>query len=382
MTDDFSEIRPYNNEELSDAIEKVLNDESFLTFVHQFKPQMTKEQLAALFHQMHTTFDVHRLCGFPLLKWLEDNKTDGLTFSDFNKVTLPTLFISNHRDIVVDPAFLNYILMSNHINTTEIGIGDNLLVSKWLQVFVRMAKCFIVQRSLPSREMPRALMQLSAYIRYVILEKQSSIWIAQREGRAKDSDDRTQESILKMFAISGDGSFIDNLKALNISPVTISYEYDPCDFLKAKEFQQKRDNQDFKKSIADDVLSMKTGILGFKGCVHYAFAPSINADLDTIALQTANKKEQVSAVARLIDRQIHRNYIIYPINKVAYDCLLGSKRFESEYTADEKTAVLHYFDSQVAKIDLQNADIPFLRHKILEMYANPLINFLVAHDNE
>src|SRR5574344_1077309 len=126
MTDDFSESRPYNNEELSDAIEKVLNDESFLTFVHQFKPHMTKEQVAALFHQMHTTFDVHRLCGFPLLKWLAENKTDGLTCSDFINVTLPTLVISNHGEIVHDRAFLDYILVSNHIKKTGSGIGDNL----------------------------------------------------------------------------------------------------------------------------------------------------------------------------------------------------------------------------------------------------------------
>ena len=181
-----------------------------------------------------------------------------------------------------------------------------------------------------------------------------------------------------MFALSGEGSFIQNLKDLNISPVSISYEYDPCDFLKAAEFQLKRDNPNYQKSPHDDVVSMRTGIMGYKGHVHYAFTPCINADLDAIAAQTDNRKEQVAAVAALIDRRIHGNYVIYPINKVAYDEYFGTQRFADEVPADERQKVLDYFAKQLDKIAVPQPDYDFLRRKLLEMYANPLKNYLAT----
>ena len=246
---------------------------------------------------------------------------------------------------------------------------------------MRINKSFIVQRGLPVREMPKAFLELSGYIRHAITKKQTGVWIAQREGRAKDSDDRTQESILKMFALSGTKSFIENLKELNICPATISYEYDPCDYLKAKEFQQKRDNANFKKSPQDDLLNMKTGIMGDKGHVHFTFTPSINAELEEIATSIDNRKAQIEAVVKLIDQRIHSNYTIYPINKVAYDELLNTTRFTAEVSPEERSEVESYLEQQLNKIDLPNKDYDFLRHKLLEMYANPLINYLAAKQN-
>jgi hypothetical protein len=382
MTDNFADIRPYTTDEIPATIKRLLDDNSFVTFVQQFQPQINIEELRAIFNQIQTPTDVHRYCVFPLLKWLKENKTDGLTFSGLENFEQPAIAISNHRDIILDAAFMNYVLMSNQMETTEMGIGDNLLATNWLYTFIRMAKCFIIKRALSQREMLHALTQLSAYIRHAITEKRTSIWIAQREGRAKDSDDKTQESILKMFAISGNSSFIENLKSLNITPVTISYEYDPCDFLKAKEFQLQRDHTDYKKTKNDDVISMKTGVLGYKGRVHYAFSPCINTDLEIIAKQTTNRKEQIATTANLIDRYIHANYTIYPINKIAYDTLFESKHFAAEYSADEKKAALNYFDGQIAKIDLPDVDVPFVRHKLLEMYANPLKNYLQATEQQ
>ncbi len=381
MTDNFADIRPYTTDEIPATIKRLLDDNSFVTFVQQFQPQINIEELRAIFNQIQTPTDVHRYCRFPL-KWLVENKTDSLTVSGLENFEQPAIAISNHRDIILDAAFLNYILMINQMETTEMGIGDNLLATDWLHTCIRMAKCFIVKRSLSQREMLHALTQLSAYIRYAITEKRTSIWIAQREGRAKNSDDKTQESILKMFAISGNSSFIENIKALNITPLTISYEYDPCDFLKAKEFQLQRDHTDYKKTKNDDVISMKTGVLGYKGRVHYAFSPCINADLEIIAEQTTNRKEQIATIANLIDRYIHANYTIYPINKIAYDTLFDSKRFAAEYSADEKKAALNYFDGQITKIDLPDVDVPFVREKLLEMYANPLKNYLQATEQQ
>ena len=207
-----------------------------------------------------------------------------------------------------------------------------------------------------------------------ITEMKSSVWIAQREGRAKDSNDVTQESILKMFAFSGTGTFIENLKPLNIRPTAISYEFDPCDYLKAMELQQKRDNPDFVKSKADDMRSMAIGIQGKKGRINYTCAPCINAELDKIAAQTSNRKEQVQRVKDLIDQNIYAGYIMYPINYVAYEALTGNNQFYDKITTEERMSAESYIESQLAKIDLPNADARYLRLIFLEMYANPLMN--------
>ena len=225
-------------------------------------------------------------------------------------------------------------------------------------------------------------MRLSAYIRDTVARRNQSVWIAQREGRAKDSNDRTQVALLKMFNMSGNESLIENFKQLNLCPTAISYEYDPCDYLKAKEFQQKRDDAAYKKSQADDLLNMKTGVMGRKGRVRFYFVGNINEEIDRIASATSVKNEQLTAIAELIDKHIHLNYTIYPNNKVAYDELLGVDRFASEYSADERKAFDQYIQGQLQKIDLPNKDEEFLRTKMLEMYANPLINHLKAQEKE
>jgi hypothetical protein len=222
--------------------------------------------------------------------------------------------------------------------------------------------------------MAKSFMQLSSYIRYAITEKRVSAWIAQREGRAKDSNDRTQESLIKMFALSGKADFIDNLKSLNLSPLAISYEFDPCDYLKAAEFQLKRDNADYKKSKADDLLSMQTGITGYKGRIHYAFTPCINPKLDEIAQNCANKKGQAAAVCAVIDAQIHSAYQLYAINRWAYEQLTGDTQYATVDAPDERAMAEKYLRGQLTKINIPNKDEEFLWHKLLEMYANPFIN--------
>jgi hypothetical protein len=215
---------------------------------------------------------------------------------------------------------------------------------------------------------------LSAYMAYTINEKKHSIWIAQREGRAKDSDDRTQESLLKMFNMGGTGTFTENLAALHICPLSISYEYDPCDYLKAKEFQQKRDNPDHKKSPQDDLLNMKTGVMGFKGRVVYRIAGEISDEIMQLGEEIQNRNELVAAIASLIDAKIHSNYEIYKVNKIAYDMLHESTEYRKSYTLLDKLDFEKYVEMQINKIDLENKDVDFLKIKILEMYANPLRN--------
>ena len=216
---------------------------------------------------------------------------------------------------------------------------------------------------------------MSRYMHLAINEKKENIWIAQREGRAKDSDDRTQDSVLKMMAMGGEGSIVERLKDLNITPAAISYEYDPCDYLKAKEYQQKRDNPDFKKSREDDLLNMQTGIFGRKGKIHFQLTSCINDKLDNLD-PAMPKTEVFTAISAMIDKQIHANYRFYPGNYVAYDWLTGENLFADKYTEKEKNIFEQYINGQLAKIDLPNKDEEFLREKMLVMYANPVKNYL------
>ena len=281
-------------------------------------------------------------------------------------------FVSNHRDIVLDSAFLDVMLVnSGYPTTVEIGIGDNLLIYPWIKRLVRMNKAFTVRRGLSLRETLAASQLMSRYIHYAVTTKKENIWIAQREGRAKDSDDRTQESVLKMLAMGGD------LRELNIVPLTISYEYDPCDYLKAQEFQQKRDNPAFKKSRQDDLDNMKTGIFGYKGRVSYHCAAPVNTWIDELDTSLP-KNEYFTALARRMDRELHRGYRLYPCNYIAADLLAGKREYAAKYSAADEQRFEQYLKGQLAKITIPDKDEPFLRERILTMYANPLINFNAA----
>ena len=212
-----------------------------------------------------------------------------------------------------------------------------------------------------------------------IAEKKQSIWIAQREGRAKDSNDRTQASMLKMLTLTDRKNPIESLKKLDIVPLSISYEYDPCDFLKAQEFQLKRDFEDYKKSKQDDLINMLTGIQGYKGNVCFRFCKPLNEKIDLVSA-SQNRSTLLQEVADLIDEEIFKNYEIYTINYIAYDILNNSDRFSSKYNATEKNNFVEYVNQQVDKIEIDNKDVDFLETKIIEMYANILINHLSVQD--
>lgn len=373
IPEEFDEIRPFTPEELPAAFDELLSDSHFLGLMRQFAGDMPAEAVRRQLQTCQTLLDVQRTFIYPLIvKLLGKNATS----FDLDATALPDhtrryTFISNHRDIVIDPALLSLLLVDNGYPTTvEIAIGDNLLIYPWIRTLVRINKSFIVQRSLTMREMLHSSRRMSRYIHFAVNEKQENVWIAQREGRAKDSDDRTQESVLKMLAMGGP------LEALNLVPTCISYEYDPCDYLKAKEFQQKRDNPDHRKTLDDDLLNMQTGIFGFKGRIHYCFAPCADTWLGELA--ALPKSEYFKAAAQRIDREIHRRYCLFPCNYAAIDLLEGAHTFAEHYTPEQRAAFADYVDSRVALVDLANRDEAFLRERILTMYANPLRNKLAA----
>ena len=378
LNSSFDEIRPYEAEEMKQAFEDLLNDRQFNVVLKGFAPWLPKGVrnglLRLAFTGVKTPLDFQMRFMKPVVKYIIRKHTDGCSFDD---TLLPAdksrrfTFVSNHRDIVLDSAFLDVMLVhANYPTTVEIGIGDNLLIYPWIKRLVRMNKAFTVRRGLTPKEMLRSSQLMSSYIHYAVTQKKENIWIAQREGRAKDSDDRTQESVLKMLAMGGD------LKELNIVPLTISYEYDPCDYLKAQEFQQKRDNPAFKKSRQDDLDNMRTGIFGYKGRVHYRAAAPVNAWIDELA--DLPRADYYKVMATRIDHNIHCNYELFPSNYIAADELNGDTANSSHYTLDDKKRFDDYISRQLAKITLADKDEQFLRERMLTMYANPLKNYLAA----
>ena len=373
---EFDEIRPYEAGEMKQAFNDLLNDRQFSLMLKGFVPWLPKGlrngMLKLAFIGVKTPLDFQKRFMKPIVWHIVHRYADGLDFDDkllSDDKSQRYIFLSNHRDIVLDSAFLDVLLVkAGYPTTVEIGIGDNLLIYPWIKRLVRMNKAFTVRRGLTAHEMMRSSQLMSRYIHYAVTEKKENIWIAQREGRAKDSSDHTQDAVLKMLAMGGE------LRELNICPLTISYEFDPCDYLKAQEFQQKRDDPAFKKSRQDDLDNMKTGIFGYKGRVHYHCGTPINqwlAELDGLP-----RNEYFQQLSQRIDQEIHAGYRLYPCNYIALDELDGNQAHADHYTSNDKDRFEQYLQDQLAKIKIPNKDKAFLRERILTMYANPLRNYL------
>ena len=381
---EFDEIRPYEEGEMKEALNQLLNDRHFNKVMQGFAPWLPKGLRNGFFKIMFigvkTPLDFQLRFMKHVVRYVLKKHAHGYTF---NHSTISNrgnqLFISNHRDIVLDSAILDLMLHEAGFPTTcEIAIGDNLLIYPWIKTLVRMNKAFTVRRSLKAKEMMESSILMSRYMHYAITQKKENIWIAQREGRAKDSSDQTQESVLKMLAYGGEGTIIERLKELNIVPLTLSYEYDPCDYLKAQEFQQKRDDPSWKKNKQDDLDNMKIGIFGYKGHVHFRTGTPVNEWIDE--LKDMPKTEVFKEIAQRIDKAIHSNYMLYPGNFIAYDELNKTNTFHKRYSQHDKKVFEEYLRGQIAKINLPNPDEAFLRERILTMYANPVVNKIRTKD--
>ncbi|GAB1415992.1 1-acyl-sn-glycerol-3-phosphate acyltransferase [Paludibacter sp.] len=379
----FDSIRCYNQDEIPVILEKLSNDKQFINVLSTLYPLLPKDHIRSKLVGFSNVKEFQTQMIYPYLQNIIDTVTSGvdLNGTDLLKEGRSYLYISNHRDIILDSAFLCMKLLTVGRDTVEIAIGDNLFVYPWIEDLVRINKSFIVRRNVGAKQMLESSKLLSSYIAYTINEKNESIWIAQREGRAKDSDDRTQESLLKMFNMGGTGTLSENLTALHICPLSISYEYDPCDYLKAKEFQLKRDNPDYVKSPADDLINMKTGLFGYKGRVVYNLAGEISAEITDLGLKINNRNELIKSIATLIDSKIHANYHIFKVNMIAFDMINANKDFDAYYTLMDRLNFEKYLIKQIEKIDLENKDNDFLKIKILEMYANPLKNSMQYRTN-
>ena len=379
---EFSDICPIADKDFHNEMSILVQEPGFRNIINMFLPGYKYSQLVRVLLSLNNKKDWQLKIMKPFMDGLLAKTTSGLTVSGLENLdkNTPNVFITNHRDIVLDSAQLSYSLIKGGFDTCEIAIGNNLLIFDWINKLVRLNKCFIVKRNLGRMQTLAAAIQLSKYIHFALTEKHASIWIAQREGRCKDSNDRTQESLIKMLSYGNrDKSFIESLKELNIAPIAISYEYDPNDYLKAREFLLKSKDPNFKKSPEDDLISMKTGLLGFKGQVHYSFTPCINNELDNIP-EDLDKFLAISRVCTIIDHCIHANYKIFKTNYMAHDILFDNKKFADKYTPEELDGFKKYLSDQIDKTDipLQEFDRYYINRKMLQLYSNPLTSQLDA----
>lgn len=374
---DFDEIRPFYDEEIPDIIRSLTKEEKFRHTLKFVVPDV--DAFCRQMEECTTKREFQKRLAIPVLNDLARRSTSGVDASGLENLS-PSgnyTYMSNHRDIVLDASFLNMMLDAHGFETSEVAIGDNLLVYPWISDLVRVNKSVIVNRNVPRRRMLEVSRRLSNYINFAIKIKHQSLWIAQREGRSKNSEDQTQESVIKMLNLGGGSDMRTNIMGLNIVPVSISYEYDPCDYLKAKEYQMKRDNPDYKKQPQDDLFSMETGISGYKGHIHFHLSPVINGELEKLE-DCCEKSDVLHCITRIIDKAIHSNYMIYSGNYVAYDELYHTDRFSRNYSTEEKRRFMDYMQKQLDKIDLPQKDEAFLLERMLEMYSNPLKNKLIA----
>lgn len=385
IKEEFNDIAPIEDEQFPEKMAALVKEPGFEHAVRWVLPDTDYEEFAKKFASIKGKEELQLKIMHPFLEMLVDKYTSGLSCEGIESIMdkSPRTFITNHRDIVLDSAFLNLCLIRAGLQTSEIAIGNNLLIYSWIEDLVRLNKSFIVRRGLKgTHEALEAAKHLSEYIHYCITEKKQSVWIAQREGRAKDSSDNTQESVIKMLDYAGEGSARERLLELNITPVSITYEFDPNDYLKAREFLLREKDPEFHKSQRDDLLSMETGLLGQKGRVNFSIGKCINNSLIEIASPEANRTEVVQKACALINNEIHRGYHIFPINFVAYDRLNGGHEWQDHYSDAEAQAADAYWQRQLEKLedyaDFGEADRKFMLEKMWVMYANPLKNKLTS----
>lgn len=375
MKSEFEEIRPYRTKkEIKAAIQRIMEDEKFYGFAEQMFAGKTLEKKFKQLPEVKTTDDFQDKIIKPLIKKLIKRTSEGFTVTGLDnlKKGASYLFISNHRDIIMDSALLCYALMKNGFGTTEIAIGSNLLIRPWITDLVKLNKSFIVKRGdIGMKEQLMNAKELSAYIYDTIANRGESIWLAQREGRTKNGYDETQLSLLKMLNLVGDGDSRENFKKLNIVPVSISYEYEPCDGLKTHELFMKSTPQGYVKTEQDDIISMFIGLRQQKGRIHFAIGEPICAGTIEEFSDDWTETEVLEKLAALIDKHIVTNYRLFPDNYIALDMLHSCSKHSQYYTKEQKELFIKHMERKLESVE---GTTSFHRELFLKIYANPVLH--------
>ncbi len=374
MSNEFDDIRPYNDSEINDAMLRIIGNPYFEYIINFLYPGVPVENIKARFRTFDSVLSFQVNVMNYAIQNIVKNSSSGLSFNGFENLdnSKRYVFLSNHRDILLDSALLQILLHINDHDTSEITFGDNLMTSQFIIDIGKSNKMFRLIRGGSPKDIFKNSAHTSKYIRYAITEKRQSIWIAQRNGRTKDGNDQTQQAVLKMLGMSGGRDFAQNLGQINIAPVAISYEYDPGDFLKTKEIYISR-RQTYVKAPGEDLNSILTGIKQFKGRIHLSVTPPVTeSELHSFA--HAPKNESIEFLKSAIDKRIHVNFRLWNTNYIASDILKGD-RYKNLYSEAEREAFVGYMNKALSQLEGDRSELESI---FLSIYASPVENFVKA----
>ncbi|MCK5206623.1 MAG: 1-acyl-sn-glycerol-3-phosphate acyltransferase [Cyclobacteriaceae bacterium] len=376
MIDDsiYNEIRPYRDHEFREVIDRMLNSPMADLLITTVFPDAPLEDIKNLLREIDTIKEFQEKVIYKAMLSILSKTSSGLTHSGTENIDNQSayLFISNHRDIILDPSLLNTVIFEKGFETAEVAIGDNLLETPWVKDLARLNKSFIVKRNLSVRELIISSKLLSNYISETITQKNNSVWIAQREGRAKDGNDRTQPGLLNMIGMSAKGSLKEHYMNMNIIPVSISYEHDPCDVDKVRSLYAQKFFGGYIKEKNEDNLAMRKGILGYKGKLHIHFGSPIREEIASLS-GDLHKNELIQQIGDVLDRQIIGNYQIQKSNRIAYDILFDHNDDNVNYSTLDKEEFTKDIDQKVASMAGEKDELISI---FLDMYARPYQNQL------
>lgn len=367
----FDKIRPYYDSEVNAAICSVINHPMLKAMMDFALPGVPQEFWKNELTKINSIYEFQTKFIYKAVSVVLSKSSDGLTTSGFDKLdkNTPYLYISNHRDIILDTSLLNVCLYDNSLIMTASAIGDNLVKNPFLYELSKLNRNFLVLRGLPPRELLQSSKTMSEYIGHLITNENRSVWIAQREGRTKDGNDATHQGVLKMLTLADENQdIVSYFKKLKIVPVSISYEYDPTDTLKIPELIANANNQSYVKSDNEDFNTLLNGIIGQKKRIHIHAGEVIDAELDSMLSKLDNSNKQIQALAQIIDDAVISNFKLWPTNYVAYDLLHNTSEHASLYTEQEKQDFVTRMNQRIDKNDADEIRL------FLGMYANPVAN--------
>ncbi|HEX9151165.1 MAG TPA: 1-acyl-sn-glycerol-3-phosphate acyltransferase [Flavobacterium sp.] len=373
----FDAIRPFYDSEINEALQDVIHHPMMKALMNFSFPDVADEVWKEQLRKTHSIRDFQCNFIYHSVQKVLEKSSEGLTTSGFENLKANTsyLFISNHRDILLDTTLLNSALFEHGLVMTASAIGDNLVKKSFLKTLAKLNRNFLVQRGLTPREMLQSSKLLSEYIGHLLLHENRSVWIAQREGRTKDGNDVTNPGVLKMLGMASDEkNLMDYFKKIKIVPVSISYEYDPTDALKMPQLMAEAKNEVYIKEKNEDFMTILSGALGQKKRIHIHVGKVLDTEIDAIAVENDNCNKQIVALAQVIDDAILCNYKLWPTNYIAYDIVNKTNTYSHLYTENEKSLFERRLEMRI------DHDNPIALEGFLAMYANPVVNKLKYHN--